>query len=94
MMGIISPLPPTDTTALLLNYFLFTKPNIFQVRIETNKYFKYLINMITSSGGSVELGTNLTKEEVEKLKKSGHVVNCLGNNAGIIGNFFQLFCQI
>ena len=81
-------------TALLLQpvYLLFTKANISQVRIETNKYFKYLINMITSSGGSVELGTNLTKEEVEKLRKSGHVVNCLGNNAGIIGTFFQLVC--
>merc|ERR1711997_126906 len=55
------------------------------VRIETNKYFKYLINMITTAGGSVELGVNLTKEGVEKLKKTRHVVNCLGNNAGIIG---------
>ena len=82
-----APLP--NMMALLLQASLFTKPNISQVRIETNKYFKYLINMITSSGGSVELGTNLTKEEVEKLRKSGHVVNCLGNNAGIIGNFFQ-----
>merc|ERR1712156_1062210 len=55
------------------------------VRIETDKYFKYLINMITTAGGSVELGVSLTKEGVEKMKKTRHVVNCLGNNAGIIG---------
>ena len=55
------------------------------VRIETAKYFKYLIGIITSAGGSVELGTRLTKEEVDKLKRTGHVVNCLGNNAGSIG---------
>merc|ERR1712241_599761 len=54
------------------------------VRIETDKYFKYLINMITTAGGSVELGVSLTKERVEKMKKTQHVVNCLGNNAGII----------
>ena len=55
------------------------------MRIETDKYFKYLINMITTAGGSVELGVSLTKEGVEKMKKTQHVVNCLGNNAGIIG---------
>merc|ERR1712233_289726 len=55
------------------------------VRIETGKYFKFLINVITDSGGSVEIGTYLTKEEVEQMKKSCHVVNCLGNNAGKVG---------
>ena len=55
------------------------------MRIETDKYFRYLINMITNSGGSLELGTTLTKEGVEKIKKTQHVVNCLGNNAGKIG---------
>ena len=55
------------------------------VRIETGKYFKFLIDTITASGGSVEIGTYLTKEEVEQLKKSCHVVNCLGNNAGKVG---------
>ena len=29
-------------------------------------------------GGSIELGTHLTKQDLEKLKLSGHVVNCLG----------------
>jgi len=55
------------------------------VRIETGKYFKFLINVITDSGGSVEIGTYLTKEDVEQMKKSCHVVNCLGNNAGKVG---------
>jgi len=55
------------------------------VRIETSKYFKFLIDTITASGGSVEIGTKLTKEDVDKLKKTSHVVNCLGNNAGKVG---------
>ena len=55
------------------------------VRIETDKYFKFLIDMITNAGGSVDLGTSLTKEDVEKLRETHHVVNCLGNNAGNIG---------
>ena len=63
------------------------------VRIETNKYFDFLMNLITAAGwqylvtvlgnldivgGSIELGTNLTKQDLDKLKLSGHVVNCLG----------------
>ena len=65
------------------------------VRIETNKYFEFLMSLITSSGertfclvtvwrerddtgGSIELGTRLNKQDLDKLKSSGHVVNCLG----------------
>ena len=68
------------------------------VRIETNKYFDFLMSLITASGifsvsmvtvweplviiigGSIELGTRLTKQDLDKMKKSGHVVNCLGSN--------------
>ena len=50
------------------------------VRIETDKYFRFLINMITAAGGTVEMGTHLSKNEFEKLKSSQNVVNCLGNN--------------
>ena len=55
------------------------------VRIETEKYFRYLISIITSAGGSLELGTLLNKDQVENIKKTTNVVNCLGNNAGKIG---------
>merc|ERR1712214_175257 len=55
------------------------------VRIETNKYFEFLMNLITSSGGTIELGTRLTKQDLDKLKSAGHVVNCLANNAGTVG---------
>jgi len=55
------------------------------VRIETNKYFEFLMNLITSSGGTIELGTRLTKQDLDKLKSTGHVVNCLANNAGTVG---------
>jgi len=55
------------------------------VRIETNKYFEFLMSLITSSGGSIELGTRLNKQDLDKLKSSGHVVNCLANNAGKVG---------
>jgi len=55
------------------------------VRIETNKYFDFLMNLITAAGGSIELGTHLTKQDLDKLKLSGHVVNCLANNAGTVG---------
>ena len=48
------------------------------VRIETDKYFRFLIDMITTAGGTVELGTHLTKCDFEKLKSSQNVVNCLG----------------
>ena len=66
------------------------------VRIETNKYFDFLMSLITASGifsvsmvtvweplviiigGSIELGTRLNKQDLDKLKSSGHVVNCLG----------------
>ena len=33
----------------------------------------------------MEIGTYLTKDDVDQLKKSCHVVNCLGNNAGKVG---------
>merc|ERR1711872_891592 len=55
------------------------------VRIETNKYFTFLMNLITAAGGSIDLGTYLTKEDLNKLRASGHVVNCLANNAGTVG---------
>jgi len=55
------------------------------VRIETNKYFDFLMNLITASGGSIELGTRLNKQDLEKLRASGHLVNCLANNAGKVG---------
>jgi len=65
------------------------------VRIETDKYFRFLINMITTAGGTVELGTHLTKCDFEKLKSSQNVVNCLGNNASKIGgsegNYYSNF---
>ena len=31
-------------------------------------------------GGSIELGTHLSKQDLDKLKTTGHVVNCLGSN--------------
>ena len=48
------------------------------VRIETDKYFRFLLNMITAAGGTVELGTHVSKSDFEKLKSSQNVVNCLG----------------
>ena len=29
-------------------------------------------------GGTIELGTRLSKQDLDKLKSTGHVVNCLG----------------
>ena len=55
------------------------------VKIETGKYFRYLIDLVTSAGGNIELGTNFTAEDIKDLQKAGHVVNCLGNAAGSIG---------
>jgi len=55
------------------------------VRIETNKYFSYLMNMITEAGGSINLGTRLSNKDMEELKSKGHVVNCMANNASSIG---------
>ena len=43
------------------------------------------MDLITQNGGTIELGTTLTKTDVEKLKSNGHVVNCLGGNAGTVG---------
>ena len=37
------------------------------VRIETTKYFKFLVDTITASGGSVEIGTKLTKDDVDSI---------------------------
>ena len=55
-----------------------------EIEIETGKYFRYLIDLVTSAGGNIELGTNFTTEDIKDLQKAGHVVNCLGN-AGSIG---------
>ena len=55
------------------------------VKIQTGKYFRYLIDLVTSAGGNIDLGTNFTAEDIEDLQKAGHVVNCLGNAAGSIG---------
>ena len=35
-------------------------------------------NTFVCVGGSIELGTNLTKQDLEKLKSTRNVVNCLG----------------
>ena len=55
------------------------------VKIETGKYFRYLMDLVTSEGGSLEFGTNFTAEDIKELQKAGHVVNCLGNAAGSVG---------
>ena len=55
------------------------------VKIETGKYFRYLIDLVTSAGGTLELGTNFTQDNIKELQKAGHVVNCLGNAAGSVG---------
>ena len=55
------------------------------VKIETGKYFRYLIDLVTSAGGTLELGTNFTAGDIKELQKAGHVVNCLGNAAGSVG---------
>ena len=55
------------------------------VKIETGKYFRYLMDLVTSAGGALELGTNFTAEDIEELQSAGHVVNCLGSAAGSVG---------
>ena len=60
------------------------------VKIDTNKYFRFLINLITASGGTLELGTFLSKEEVEKLKKTKHVVNCLGKTLSTLHIYLEI----
>jgi len=55
------------------------------VKIETGRYFRYLMNLITSAGGTFEFGSNFTAAEIKELQKSAHVVNCLGNAAGSVG---------
>ena len=55
------------------------------VKIETGKYFRYLIDVVTSAGGTLELGTTFTAGDMAELQKAGHVVNCLGNAAGSVG---------
>ena len=65
------------------------------VRIETVKYFRYLMTLVTDAGmeentsinqrhfdnlgGSVTLGTHLSNKDMEDLKSNGHVVNCMGS---------------
>ena len=48
------------------------------VKIETEKYFRFLLDTVTEGGGTVQLGVNLTAKGVEEMKQSRHVVNCLG----------------
>lgn len=55
------------------------------VKIETERYFRYLMTIVTDAGGSVTLGTKLSNKDVEDLKSKGHVVNCMGGNAGKVG---------
>lgn len=55
------------------------------VKIDTGKYFRYLRDFITSAGGTLELGVNLTTEDIKDVQAVGHVVNCLGNAAGTVG---------
>jgi len=55
------------------------------VKIETEKYFRFLLDTVTEGGGTVQLGVNLTAKGVEEMKQSRHVVNCLGLHAGSVG---------
>ena len=48
------------------------------VKIETEKYFRFLLDTVTEAGGTVQLGVSLTAKGVEEMKQSRHVVNCLG----------------
>eukprot|EP00091_Calanus_sinicus_P001345 TRINITY_DN11341_c1_g1_i1.p2 TRINITY_DN11341_c1_g1~~TRINITY_DN11341_c1_g1_i1.p2 ORF type:complete len:109 (-),score=28.58 TRINITY_DN11341_c1_g1_i1:173-499(-) len=43
------------------------------------------MDLVTSAGGALELGTNFTAEDIKELQGAGHVVNCLGNAAGSVG---------
>jgi len=56
------------------------------VKIDTAKYFRYLIDIVIQKGGSLDLGTILTKDDVNELMKKGHVVNCLAGSAKSIAN--------
>ena len=56
------------------------------VKIDTNKYFRYLIDIVIQKGGSIDLGTTLTKDDVDELMKKGHVVNCLAGSAKSVAN--------
>ena len=56
------------------------------VKVDTAKYFRYLIDVVIQHGGSLELGTSLTKEDVADLQKKGHVVNCLGGSSKTVGS--------
>ena len=51
------------------------------VKVETAKYFKYLIDVVIQNGGSLDLGNSLSKEDVKELQKKAHVVNCLAGSA-------------
>merc|ERR1719336_1535695 len=55
------------------------------VKIDTPKYFRYLVDLILARGGKVELGTHLSGAEVATLRRRGHVVNCLGMSSRAVG---------
>ena len=55
------------------------------VKIETVKYFSYLIGLVTGSGGTLELGRSFARSDIAEMSAQGHLVNCLGNNAGSVG---------
>ena len=81
---------PKDIAAFLANGYKSVDETQV-VRIETDKYFRFLLNMITAAGGTVEMGTHVTKSDFEKLKSSQNVVNCLGNMSAMFSISHKIF---
>ena len=59
------------------------------MKIETEKYFRFLLDTVTGAGGTVELGVSLTAKAVEEMKQTRHVVNCLGERSKIFVHCFS-----
>ena len=67
------------------------------VKIETEKYFRFLLDTVTEGGGTVELGVSLTAKSVEEMKQKGHVVNCLGasiSSCSLVDSQFLQYCMM
>jgi len=56
------------------------------IKIETEKYFKYLINTIHAGGGIVSFGDEINANDFHELQRKNHVINCLGINSHTVGN--------
>jgi hypothetical protein len=54
------------------------------IMVDTNKYFRFLIDIVKKHKGCISLGCSVTRDDISKMS-TNTIVNCLGVSSGEVG---------